>query len=112
MIGSAQNIQKYRRLAMTAVAVGVACVATLRSSDTALLNTIRASDLSSTKKLLAAGADADGADRTGATPLMHAAAVGSLEAMRVLLDAGANVNAAATDGTTALMCAKIGRAHV
>src|SRR5688572_22106004 len=112
MIGSAQNIQKYRRLAMTAVAVGVACVATLRSSDTALLNTIRASDLSSTKRLLAAGADPDGTDRTGATPLMHAAAVGSVEAMRVLLDAGANVNAAVTDGTTALMWASADPAKV
>ena len=112
MIGSAQNIQKCWRFTMAAVAVGVACVATLRSSDTALLDTIRPSDLSATRALLAAGADADGADRTGATPLMHAAAVGSLEAMRVLLDAGANVNAAATDGTTALMWATADPAKV
>src|SRR5688572_7573635 len=110
MIGSAQNIQKYRRLAMTAVAVGVACVATLRSSDTALLNTIRASHLSSRMKLLAAEADAEGSGRRGAAPLMHAAVVGSREAMRVLLDAGANVNAVATDGTTALMWATAGPA--
>ena len=112
MIGSARNIQTFWRFTITAVAVGVACVVTLRSSDTAVLNTIRASDLSAMRTLLAAGADADGADRTGATPLMHAAAVGSPEAMRVLLDAGANVNAAATDGTTALMWATADPAKV
>src|SRR5687767_11377276 len=105
MIGSARNVQKYWRFTMMAVVVGVACVATLRSSDTALLETIRASDLSATRVLLAAGADPDGADATGATPLMHAAAVGSPDAMRLLLDAGAHVNAAAADGTTPLMWA-------
>jgi ankyrin repeat protein len=104
MMESAQNIQKYWRFAMIAVAVG-ACVATVRTSDTALLETIRASNLSAMRTLLAAGADADGADASGATPLMHAAAVGSPDAVRLLLDAGANVNATAADGTTPLMWA-------
>jgi ankyrin repeat protein len=105
MIGSARNIQKRWRLAITAAAVAVVCAATVRTSDTALIDTIRASDLPAMRALLAAGADVNGADPTGATPLMHAAAVGSPEAMRLLVDAGANVNATAADGSTALMWA-------
>ncbi len=90
-----------------AVAIGVvfASVATLRSADTSLLATVRTSDLSAIRALLAAGADPNGADDTGATPLMHAAAVGALEIMRTLIDAGADVNASAADGSTALIWA-------
>jgi Ankyrin repeats (3 copies)/Ankyrin repeat len=102
---AAGNIQKFYTVALIAAAAGFAAVASVRSSDTAVFNSVRASDPGAIRTALATGADPDGADTTGATPLMHAAAVGSLDAVRVLLDAGANVNAAAADGTTALMWA-------
>lgn len=55
------------------------------------------------KKLLAAGADPNKANRYGATPLSEAAVTGNLAIIRALLKAGADVNAANSQGQTALM---------
>jgi ankyrin repeat protein len=104
MFRSARKIStSYRVIGVTLVAF--VSVATLRSSDTSLFDKIRASDLSAIKALLAAGADPNATDDSGATPLMYAAAVGSSETTAALLEAGANVNTAAADGTTPLMWA-------
>ncbi|MFA5081335.1 MAG: ankyrin repeat domain-containing protein [Hydrogenophilaceae bacterium] len=54
------------------------------------------------RQLLAAGANPDWADETGATPLMAAAAAGHLDAVEALLEAGAEVDATDANGWTAL----------
>jgi ankyrin repeat protein len=64
--------------------------------------------------LLAAGADANGANANGTTPLMLAAVSGKPEAVKVLIERGANVNAKEhARGETALtFAAAAGRADV
>jgi ankyrin repeat protein len=75
------------------------------SENRALVDAIHADDAAAIATQLAAGADANAPDATGATPLMHSAVYSSLPAMRLLLDAHAEVNAANTAGSTALMWA-------
>src|SRR5262245_34917094 len=75
------------------------------AADRALLTAIREDDAAAVQALLAAGADANLRDETGATALMYAALYSSPATMRLLLDTGADVNAANGNGSTALMWA-------
>ncbi len=62
------------------------------------------------KRLIAAGADADGATQDGTTPLMLAAYQGDLKSVQVLLDAGADPLRCNDDGYNAVTSA-MGRGH-
>lgn len=77
-----------------------------QTGNRALLDAIRADDTVAIAARIAAGADVNVPDETGATPLMHSAVYASSPAaMRLLLDARANVNATNMAGATALMWA-------
>jgi len=74
-------------------------------ADGSLGDAIRRGDTNGLKGALAAGANPNGRDDSGATALMHAAVYASPADLRVLLDAGADVNASNSYGSTALMWA-------
>jgi ankyrin repeat protein len=69
----------------------------------ALLTAIRASDMTSVKDALVAGANVNGRSEEGDTPLMYAAVYSTAECVRTLLTAGADPNAVDQRGGTALM---------
>lgn len=70
-----------------------------RNGETALMAAVMVPD--TVAQLLAAGADANEADRLGFTPLMLAARYGKSESVSMLLKAGANIEAQTLDQPTA-----------
>ena len=68
-----------------------------------LIEAARSGDVERVVQALAAGAQVDSRDATGATALMIAAHGGHLEAVRALLAAGADVNATDAVGWSALV---------
>jgi ankyrin repeat protein len=94
----------------------------LTTGTTPLLRAAKAADLPAMRLLLAKGADAKLATRTGINPLMAAAGLGSkeedatgrfkteaeaIEAIQLCLDAGVDINAANGQGQTALHAAAL-----
>jgi ankyrin repeat protein len=94
----------------------------LTTGTTPLLRAAKAADLAAMRLLLAKGADAKLATRTGINPLMAAAGLGSkeedatgrfkteadaIEAIQLCLDAGVDINAANGQGQTALHAAAL-----
>lgn len=71
----------------------------------ALFDAIRRDDIPAATAALAAGADVNAPDATGATPLMHAVLYAQPRLVAVLLDHGAAANAANAVGASALMWA-------
>lgn len=67
------------------------------------IESVKAGDVASVRRLLSAGGAVEGVDADGTTALMHAAHHGDLAMVRLLLEAGADVNAADPAGWTALM---------
>jgi uncharacterized protein len=73
------------------------------AATAALFTAIRASDITSVKSALAAGANVNGRSDEGDTPLMYAAVYSTAEAVKTLLDGGGDPNARDKRGGTALM---------
>ncbi len=61
---------------------------------TELIEAVKAGDIVTTQRMLAAGADVNSRDAAGATLLMLAAHAGDLPMVKTLIEAGADVNAA------------------
>lgn len=102
----------FRLLTSAVLAVSLLPSEAAAQSDTRLADgtpalhwAVRAEDLETAQRLLAAGADATMANRLGVTPLALAADTGNTAMMRLLLDAGANPNSADQAGETMLMIA-------
>jgi ankyrin repeat protein len=72
---------------------------------TALQRAVYREDVAAAKKLLAAGADANEANRYGIQALTLACQNGNLDLVNLLLDAGADPNTIAPGGETAMMTA-------
>jgi ankyrin repeat protein len=70
-----------------------------------LFDAIRSGSAPAIAAAIAAGADVNGRDETGATPLMYAAIYADAAAVEQLIDKGARVNDLNTFGATALMWA-------
>lgn len=70
-----------------------------------LLDAAERGDAAEIKRLLAAGADVNAADKDGGTALDAAAYYGHADCVKILLAAGADVHAVNIDGWTALMAA-------
>ena len=87
------------------LALAIAALPYLLHADSSLIEFVRRGDTAGLKSSLAARADPNTKDDTGATALMYAAAFGSDADVRLLLDAGAGLNAANAYGSTALMWA-------
>jgi ankyrin repeat protein len=68
-----------------------------------LLRTSAKGDLAAVKKLIADGADANGADGSGRTPLLEAVWAGHLDVVKFLIEKGAQVDLADKAGYTPLM---------
>ena len=64
-----------------------------RSGETVLIQAARSGDFSTTRKLIAKGANVNSADNDGNTALQAAAARGDEKTTRLLLEAGADVSA-------------------
>jgi len=92
-----------RVAAVAAAAVLLAHTATADPST--LLDALRSGDHRAVARLVAAGADVNAPDESGATPLMYAAAFSTLADLRLLVEHRAEVNAANANGSTALMWA-------
>ncbi len=73
------------------------------AATSALFKAIRASDMTSVKSALAAGANVNGRSDEGDTPLMYAAVYSTAECVKTLLEGGADPNARDERGGTALM---------
>ena len=73
--------------------------------DLSLLDAIRAGDAAAVRARLAAGADVNARDESGATALMYSAIYAQAETMRLLIDGGADANIPNLAGSTALMWA-------
>mmetsp|Transcript_25237 Transcript_25237/g.22962 ORF Transcript_25237/g.22962 Transcript_25237/m.22962 type:complete len:645 (+) Transcript_25237:70-2004(+) len=71
--------------------------------DTVLTFAIRQQNFDVVRGLLAAGGDANLANRKGVTPISVAAHKGNIVIMRLLIDYGANVNSLNNSGSTALI---------
>lgn len=78
-----------------------------RTTETALIMSVRSRDLHAMRALLAAGVKVDDRDEyAGRTALMWAADLGSVSAVRLLLNNGADASLRDDEGTTALTIAK------
>ena len=88
-------------LCLVVAALGASLLA--QPANQSLLDAIRADDAPTIAARVAAHADVNARDDTGATPLMYAAIYSSIETMRLLIDGGADVNASNAAGATALM---------
>ncbi len=96
---------------------GVAVLAAIAASprvhaNGSLFEAIRRGDVGAVKTQIAAGADIEAGDDTGATPLMCAALYAGPEVLRALIDRGAAVNVANSYGATPLMWAAASAANV
>lgn len=80
--------------------------------DPQLCDAASVGDVRRVKKLLAAGASPESADRDGITALMAAAFAGQADVVRTLLAAGADPDAQDVSGMTALMNAVVGNAEM
>jgi ankyrin repeat protein len=87
------------------VAAAVVFTADAAAASSPLLDALRGGDHRAVARLVAAGADVNAPDESGATPLMYAAAFSTLADLRLLVDHRADVNAANANGSTALMWA-------
>ena len=85
------------------VLAAVSCLAAEPDGTTPLHWAVRANDLGTVNKLLAAGADAKAANRYGVTPLYLACENANAAIIERLLKAGADPNSVSTEGETALM---------
>ncbi|MCU1336109.1 MAG: ankyrin repeat protein [Bryobacterales bacterium] len=91
------------RLLPALALVASSCFAADADGTTPLHWAVRADDLATVDRLLAAGADAKAANRYGVTPLYLACQNANAAVIERLLKAGADANATSTDGETALM---------
>jgi ankyrin repeat protein len=89
-----------RRCVVIAAAVWFAAVQSVAAADPALVAAVKAGDLTRTRALLRAKADASQAEADGTTALHWAAHRDDLQAMELLLGAGAPVSAANRYGVT------------
>src|SRR5262245_54425552 len=87
------------------VVAAVAVPLLARAADTSLLDALRKNDVAAVRTVLAAGADSNTRDETGASARMYAAVYSSPDEMRLLIGKGADVNTANANGSTALMWA-------
>jgi ankyrin repeat protein len=115
-MAASRNAANARRTVFVAlvVAVGFACIASAQQpSVNPALDAATRGDAPALKRLIAAGAAIDPADREGRTPLLIAIANNREEAAIVLVEAGANINAqAANQDTPWLLAGALGRAEL
>jgi len=93
------------RAILPALLLAAVTAAAQADGTTALHSAVQANQEEIVAKLLAAGADANAANRYGITPLWLAATNGSAAVTRMLLKAGASATATLPHGETALMAA-------
>jgi ankyrin repeat protein len=93
------------RIAALLLAVAAAGTVLVRAQQSDLLAAIRLADPGEIRRIVAAGANPNVRDESGATALMHAAIYASAADMSYLIDKGADVNTANGFGSTALMWA-------